>query len=129
MSAGQGRAKSWWIQAKDDFRFAESALKEGFFSQCCFICQQASEKALKSILYKRGAKLVLTHSLFQLCEALGINGDLKRAAGLLDQYYISARYPDALPGGAPSELFSRDQAEGALRNASLFLAAAQSEFQ
>src|SRR5437868_5146334 len=95
------RAKDWLAQARNDFAFAQSALDEGFFSQCCFICQQAAEKALKSIAYGRGAKLVMGHSLFKLCEELSINGTLRTGAGKLDQYYLSARYPDALPGGAP----------------------------
>jgi HEPN domain-containing protein len=32
----------------------------------------------------------------------------------LDLYFISARYPDAFPSGAPFEFFTRDQAEEAV---------------
>lgn len=32
----------------------------------------------------------------------------------LDLYYISGRYPDAFPAGAPFEMITRQQAERAL---------------
>lgn len=35
-------------------------------------------------------------------------------AGLLDQYYVPTRYPNALPDGVPHEVFSHKQAEEAL---------------
>lgn len=47
--------------------------------------------------------------------ALGFNGKVQEAAKILDQYYISARYPDALPSGAPHEFFTLPQAQEALR--------------
>ncbi len=41
----------------------------------------------------------------------------------LDLYYISARYPDAFPSGAPFEYFTRDQAEEAVQYAEALVAA------
>jgi len=32
----------------------------------------------------------------------------------LDQYYISTRYPNGLPGGIPHEVYTKDQAEEAI---------------
>src|SRR5208283_1113116 len=95
------RSRDWLAQAQNDLLFAKAALKDGFFAQCCFISQQAAEKALKSVLLSRGAKVILTHSLVKLCAMLAANGEMQRAAGVLDQYYLSGRYPDSLPGGAP----------------------------
>ncbi len=115
------RARDWLAQAKDDLRFARTAEREGFYAQACFICQQSAEKALKSILLGRRARAVFTHSLFELCRALRINGKLLTAAGVLDRYYLSGRYPDALPGGAPFEVFAKPQAQEALRLASQFV--------
>jgi HEPN domain-containing protein len=117
------RSRDWLAQAKNDLLFAKSALADGFFSQCCFIAQQAAEKALKSRLLRTGARLVFTHSLVKLCQALEINGDLRQAAGILDQYYLSGRYPDALPGGAPFEAFSQTQARQAVRFAAKIIRA------
>lgn len=45
------------------------------------------------------------------------NGELEKLAKELDLFYISGRYPDAFPAGAPFELFTSEQAEGALRSA------------
>lgn len=121
------RAGDWLAQAQDDLRCAESNLRGGFFAQCCFICQQAAEKAVKSIAFHRGAKAAHSHSLVKLCEELALNGALREAAGILDQYYVSARYPDALPGGAPFQVFSKSQAEDSVQRAGLFVTAAHAE--
>jgi len=56
-----------------------------------------------------------------------INGELAEAARILDQYYMTTRYPDALPGGAPCDMFVRSQADEALRLASLFIHRVQAE--
>ncbi|MBI5508198.1 MAG: HEPN domain-containing protein [Deltaproteobacteria bacterium] len=117
------------MQAKDDLEFARCALKEEFFAQCCFVCQQAAEKALKALLFKRGVRVILTHSVLKLCQELRLNGRLRKAAGVLDQYYLSGRYPDALPGGAPFEAFSRDQARESLELASGLIAAVERRFK
>lgn len=119
------RARDWRRQAEDDLRFARSAAREGFYAQCCFICLQAAEKALQAVLYARGAKAVWTHSVVRLCERLDLDGRLREAGGRLDQYYVSGRYPDALPSGAPFEVFTRKQAEEALRLAASVLRAAR----
>lgn len=121
----ENRAKDWLAQAENDLLFAKAALKGHFYSQCCFICQQAAVKALKSIAFRKGAKVILTHSLLRLCEELRINGELKQSAGILDQYYLSGRYPDALPAGAPFEAFSEQQAEEAIKRATGFIVTAR----
>jgi HEPN domain-containing protein len=120
----ENRADDWWRQAQNDLKFARAALRGRFYSQCCFICQQGAEKALKSVLLKRGARVVFTHSLVKLCVTLKMNGALKVAAQTLDQYYVAGRYPDGLPAGAPFEMFSASHAKEALEAArKLFRAA------
>ena len=121
------RAKDWLSQADNDFAFAKIALESGYYSQCCFICQQAGEKALKAVLMKRGAKVVFSHSLFQLCQQLGFNGRLEAAAKKLDTYYTTTRYPDTLPGGAPFEMFSETDARDAIAMVESIVIAAKQE--
>ena len=58
--------------------------------------------------------MVRTHSLFQIVRTLAENGELEKHAKELDLYYISGRYPDAFPGGAPFEMLSEEQARRAL---------------
>lgn len=111
------RYQDWMNQAKNDLLWAQHSLNGGFYSQTCFIAQQASEKALKAYCFTKGFDIVRTHSLFQIIKSLKENGPLEKNARELDLYYISARYPDALPGGAPYEVITKDQAEKALKAA------------
>jgi HEPN domain-containing protein len=108
------RYLDWLRQAENDMAWARHSLAGGFFSQSCFIAQQAGEKALKALCFARGFDTIRSHSLFQIVKALGENGDLERHARELDLYYISARYPDAFPAGAPFEIITAEQAERAL---------------
>lgn len=112
-------ARRWLAQAENDLRFARLALKEGFFSQCCFISQQAAEKAVKAVHYQSGARIVTGHSIVQLMEKASDSGpdELKETAKLLDQFYITTRYPNGIPGGAPFEFFTAKQAEDAVHGA------------
>ncbi|MBN2644471.1 MAG: HEPN domain-containing protein [Desulfuromonadaceae bacterium] len=108
------RYADWLRQAQNDLEWANHSLAGNFFAQTCFIAQQAAEKALKAYCYFKGLDTVRTHSLYQIIRALGENGVLEKNAKELDLYYISARYPDAFPAGAPFEMLSREQAQRAL---------------
>lgn len=126
-------AKLWLRQAEDDYRFARAALTGRFHAQCCFIAQQVAEKATKSVHYHRGARAVIGHSIQVLMRKLnaraGVTEELLQIGGQLDQYYVSTRYPDALPGLAPSDAFSRDQAQSALRSAGKVLRWARTQLR
>jgi HEPN domain-containing protein len=45
------RARDWLNQSINDLKWARESLKQGFYSQTCFISQQAAEKAIKAIVY------------------------------------------------------------------------------
>lgn len=111
------RYLDWLHQAENDLRWAEHSLAGKFFAQTCFISQQAGEKALKSYCFFKGFDMIRTHSLFQIIKSLQENGTLEQNARELDLYYISARYPDAFPDGAPFEIITNDQAIRALASA------------
>lgn len=112
------RYLDWLHQAQDDLRWASHSFSGGYFAQTCFIAQQAGEKALKAFCYYRGFDVIKTHSLFQIVRALKENGLLEQCARELDLYYISGRYPDAFPAGAPFEILTSGQAERAVQSAS-----------
>ena len=114
MNGKPGRAGDWLAQAGNDFEWATSSFREGHFAQTCFVCQQVAEKALKALALLRGYEAVRGHSVTEIAKALDINDEILNAGRRLDQYYITARYPDAVPSGAPFELFTRDQAKEAL---------------
>jgi HEPN domain-containing protein len=49
MKRPEAEAARWLAQAGSDLAFAEVGVREGFFAQACFTCQQAAEKALKAL--------------------------------------------------------------------------------
>ena len=93
------------------------------------MAQQTAEKALKSLIYGRGERLVLGHSIVELIDRLARGmpelGKLREQAGLLDQYYVATRYPNGLPGGVPFEAFGERQAREAIDAARRFIAIAK----
>lgn len=113
------RSQDWLRQAENDLKWAEHSMAGGFYSQTCFISQQAGEKALKAFCYSKGLDIIRTYSLYQIVKALNENGQLETAAKQLDLYYISSRYPDAFPAGAPFELLTEEQALQALQSAKI----------
>jgi HEPN domain-containing protein len=113
------RHLDWLRQAENDIEWAEYSLKGGFYSQVCFISQQSAEKALKGFCLFKGFDTVRTHSLYLIIKELKENGQLEACARELDIYYISSRYPDALPAGAPFEILTQEQAQRALQSAKI----------
>lgn len=121
----RAEAERWLAQARSDLAFARVGVREGFYAQACFHCQQSAEMALKALHYLGGARLVIGHSLVDLLTPLverhpGLAA-LRAAAARLDQLYIPTRYPNGLPGGVPADVFSKEQAEEAVRQAAEFI--------
>ena len=89
-------------QAEKDLKASKNSLKSGDYEWACFQAQQAAEKALKSILYVRGFRKILTHSVFELIKEVGKfeTGfeEFKRAAKVPDSAYIPTRYPNGIAG-------------------------------
>ena len=104
--------------------------REGFFAQACFLAHQVAEKALKALAYNRGDRYVIGHSLTELISDLttvhpAVSEHLE-SMGVLDQYYLPTRYPDALPGSTPFEVFSETQAGNGVDAAGAVFALAES---
>ena len=108
----------WLAQATDDLQTAQLLVEHGRHPVACFLAQQCAEKALKAVLYHAGADTVLGHSVAALCrEVGGRHPDLAprcAAWATLDQHYIPSRYPDALPGGTPADVYTHEQARAAV---------------
>ena len=122
MKESKREAQRWLLQAENDFKYAKIGLREGFYAQVCFQCQQVCEKALKSIHYGELKKrIVIGHSLIELARELTVEQDLLDELAVLDQYYITTRYPNGLPGALPYEVYTRKQAETAVRTGELVL--------
>ena len=130
MKNPQQEAKRWLAQAENDLEFARLALREKFYAQTCFICQQAAEKALKALRYRQGERLVIGHSTYRLIENLKAGypqmAEFSEVAGVLDQFYVSSRYPNGLPDGLPFEVFNQKQAREALEGTEALIAKVRS---
>ncbi len=115
------RAFDWFRQAENDLEWGTDTLKAGKYSQACFISQQVGEKALKAVAYFKGYDMIKSHSILEIARSLDMPDDIIDMGKKLDLYYISTRYPDAFPSGAPYEYFTREQADEALANAASIL--------
>lgn len=118
MKASQIEAERWFRQACSDFEVVKVLKENGHYFASCFYSQQAAEKALKSVLYSQGNRVVLGHSVFELMRKCAlynpIFNELMNESAFLDQFYIPTRYPNGLPSPAiPSEMYTLSQAEDA----------------
>lgn len=120
MKDSKSQSSRWLKQAEYDLKQAEKSLSDGGFSYACFFAEQAAQKSLKGYLMDNGWRFVNIHSVGELLkEAAKL--DAKRFEGLiglgqkLDRYYLSSRYPDALPDPAiPAESYGPDEGREAV---------------
>lgn len=114
----------WMRQAEHDLDTARYLMRDGRYSHVCFMAQQVAEKTLKALAYYRGDSDVFGHTLRALANSLEESyHELSRFREIvesLESYYIPTRYPDALPSGAPFEVYMYEDAEEALYNAEQF---------
>ncbi len=111
--------EEWLTKAADDIQFAALGLKEEFYSQVCFLSQQAIEKALKGALVKLGRSYPKSHNLRELAKRvpeLNLKGHMEQLT-IIDGYYVPLRYPDAAPGMKASGSPNQTEAAEALTTA------------
>jgi HEPN domain-containing protein len=118
-------AERWLEQAVHDLADARYNMDGGKHNLACFVAQQAAEKALKAYLIRQGDEEPWGHSVADLCrDASEMDSsflELRATVAPLDKFYIPTRYPNGLPGGIPSEAFSREDAVSAIDLASRVL--------
>ncbi len=84
----------WWRQTLKDIDAAKSLYKIKLYDYSSFWCQQAAEKALKTLLLNRGHELIKTHDLVLLARKLDAPEDIIRICKELTPVYVETRYPD-----------------------------------
>lgn len=120
------RYSDWYRQAEADLQHARHSLEVGDFEWSCFAAHQASEKALKAVFLKHGMDAwghtltVLIGNLPDLLERP--SNKLVNHARTLDKYYIPTRYPNGFDAGAPTDFFTKDEADHAILQAEEILA-------
>jgi HEPN domain-containing protein len=99
MNESHVEAQRWLRQAQADLAVVRTLHAAGHHAAACFYSQQAAEKALKAVVFAHGARVVLGHSVRELarqCEAYDTTfAGVAEGAALLDQFYITTRYPMA----------------------------------
>ena len=109
----EDEGRRWLKQAQEEFQDAQRLREAGRFYLALFLCQQATEKALKAYLYFKGEEPIFSHSVTELLPfAASYDSDFESLvrAKRLDDYYLPTRYPNSLPGGVPAEYYD-DEAE------------------
>ena len=119
-------AGRWFRQAECDLAAALVSLNGGSYEWTCFQAQQSAEKALKALLYAAGYRKILTHSVYELLMESRKTDDsiplLEQDAKVLDNVYITSRYPNGLSGSmTPSEYYTKEDAKRCLHSAGLIL--------
>lgn len=118
-------ASRWLRQAESDLELLDVIRTAGKHDTCCFLAQQAAEKALKAFLFFHGEELIFTHSVFRLCQMAAqydpVWDALRDRIKQLDFYYVEARYPNALEDAIPAEFFTEKDAAQAIEMAELVL--------
>jgi len=97
------------------------AQKNQRYNTSVFHAQQASEKAVKSLLIScnlNGWGHSITALLKKYNELINRSiNSIEKEALYLDKQYIPTRYPDSLPGIAPHKAYTKEEADSAVKQA------------
>ena len=115
----------WMKMAKLTLNSARGDLERGDYNWSCFKSHQGAEFATRALFHGLGLEAT-GHSILRLMrklkeESININEDLISAASMLDKYYIPTRYVSAWSEGIPQEYYTKEEAENAIRLASLII--------
>jgi HEPN domain-containing protein len=114
------QSKRWLSQAHEDLAAAQELFASGKFAHACFFAEQSCQKSLKGYLIRNKKQPSHIHAITDLITEAGkINTDfiqLLSDAKMLDKYYLTTRYPDALPNSSltPSEAYTAEEAQKAI---------------
>lgn len=118
------RSRDWLRQADVDLRQARGSLAAGFYEWAAFAAHQAAEKAIKAVFQSLHLD-AWGHALSALLEALPPEAKPDQAlveqAKNLDLHYIPSRDPNGFERGAPTDYYTRSQADRAIADAEAIL--------
>ena len=85
--------EKWWKQTLNDVEVAHILFHNKKYDYGSFWCQQAAEKALKTLLLQHGHELIKTHDLVLLARKVTAPEDIIQLCKELTPVYIETRYP------------------------------------
>jgi len=111
-------ARSWMNGAYQDLEIAIDGVAR-WPNAARFHAQQSAEKALKAALVALAGDVARTHALTALAAELDgtgrpLDAQTLEACKILDKFYAPTRYPDALGGIDPTEVFTEREARDAV---------------
>lgn len=116
----------WWRTADSSLDMAHLAAEHDAYHHACLHAEQAAQQAVKGLLHSVGAGSdARGHNLLALGRAVAkatgavLPEDVWEALARLGRHYLPARYPDALPGGAPLDHYTAADSSQALDDAIL----------
>lgn len=80
--------KRWMQQANADLKSARNSLKSKDYYLCAFMCQQAAEKAIKSLYLEKYGELRKIHDLVYFAKKLELSEELIKKCEKLTKVYI-----------------------------------------
>jgi HEPN domain-containing protein len=112
-----------WRRHAESTRVAAHAVADaGRPEWACFLAEQAAQLAVKGLLHGAGEEawghdltVLVARATASLAPAWP--SGLEDQAARLSRHYIAARYPDAHPGGPPSQHYRPSDADQALADA------------
>lgn len=107
-----------------DLRQARSSREAGFHEWAAFAAHQAAEKAIKAVfqrLHLEAWGLSASGLLEALPPGARPSDALIDQAKNLDLHYIPTRYPNGFECGAPTDYYTRSQADRAITDAEAIL--------
>ena len=118
------RSPDWLKQAERDLGAGENSAASGYHEWAAFSAQQSAEKAVKALVHSlhgssRGHSV--TEILRQIAISIQVPNNVLEAARELDQVYVTARYPNGFPSGAPGDYFSEGTSQRLLNHARTIL--------
>ena len=118
------RSRDWLRQAEADLRHAHHAREDEDYDWAAFASHQAAEKAIKALFQKLPLDAwghTLSVLLASLPEPARPDEALMDHAKELDKHYIPTRYPNGFERGAPTDFYTRGEADRAIALAEAIL--------
>jgi len=115
----------WFQQAQVELQAARQALEDGDYEYSCFAAEQAAENAIKAVYQRYGLDIwedTVTSLIGNLPPNAGSPSEtLRRYARLLDQHYVSTRFPEGFDSDEPTDFFTKAEARTAIEYAEAIL--------
>lgn len=115
------RVQTWLDEAKWDLENARILFDNKRYNTAIFNSQQASEKAVKALLFSCnlngwGHSITTLLKKYKIKKKRPIN-TIEKEARNLDVVYFPTRSPDALPGIAPHDAYDKEDAVNSIKQA------------